>query len=99
MKRIAAATFALLTLLVAYLARIAALDAAGPALTAPMGLISGLPVGISFIGPAWSEAQLLALGAAYERAAHARRAPAYPPSVETTPMMLDVLAPRANPVR
>ncbi|PZU11545.1 amidase [Sphingomonas sp.] len=39
-----------------------------PHLTVPMGAVKGLPVGLSFIGPAWSEARLLALGAAYESA-------------------------------
>ena len=39
-----------------------------PHLTVPMGMVEGLPVGISFMGPAWSEAQLLRLGQAYELA-------------------------------
>jgi amidase len=39
-----------------------------PHLTVPMGMVSGLPVGLSFIGPAWSEAALLNAGDAYERA-------------------------------
>ncbi len=56
-----------------------------PHLTVPMGYVTGLPVGISFIGRAWSEASLLALGAAYERAAHARRPPNYLPSIESGP--------------
>jgi amidase len=48
-----------------------------PHLTVPMGLVDGLPVGLSFIGPAWSEARLLAYGYAYEQASHARVPPAY----------------------
>ena len=36
-----------------------------PHLTVPMGMVKGLPVGLSFIGPKWSEAQLLSLGYAY----------------------------------
>lgn len=55
-----------------------------PHLTVPMGYVQGLPVGISWIGRAWSEAGLLALGAAFERATHARHPPAYLPSLETT---------------
>jgi len=55
-----------------------------PHLTVPMGLAGGLPVGLSFIGPAWSEARLLALGYAYEQASHARKPPTYIPSLETT---------------
>jgi amidase len=39
-----------------------------PHLTVPMGLIKGLPVGLSFMGPKWSEATLLSLGYAYEQA-------------------------------
>lgn len=39
-----------------------------PHLTVPMGAVGGLPVGVSFIGPAWSERRLLEAGAAYERA-------------------------------
>jgi amidase len=50
-----------------------------PHLTVPAGYVQGLPVGISFIGPAWSEAKLLAIGAAFEQATHARRAPALAP--------------------
>ncbi len=38
-----------------------------PHLTVPMGQVMGLPVGLSFIGPAWSEAVLLNAGDAYER--------------------------------
>jgi amidase len=33
-----------------------------------MGLVKGLPVGLSFIGPKWSEGLLLDLGYAYEQA-------------------------------
>jgi len=46
-----------------------------PHLTVPAGFARELPVGISFIGPAWSEAKLLAIGAAFEQVTHARRAP------------------------
>jgi amidase len=38
-----------------------------PHLTVPMGQVLGLPVGLSFIGPAWSEGMLLNAGDAYER--------------------------------
>lgn len=48
-----------------------------PHLTVPMGDVDGLPVGLSFIGPAWSEARLLAFGYAYEQRTHHRRAPTY----------------------
>ncbi len=39
-----------------------------PHLTVPMGQIKGLPVGLSFIGPKWSDALMLRLGYAYEQA-------------------------------
>ena len=50
-----------------------------PHLTVPAGLVDGLPVGISFIGPRWSEKALLAAGYAYEVRARARVAPGYAP--------------------
>ncbi len=37
-----------------------------PHLTIPMGEVGGLPLGLSFIGTAWSDALLLKLGAAFE---------------------------------
>jgi len=54
-----------------------------PHLTVPMGAVDGLPVGLSFIGPAWSESLLLALGADFERHAAARRPPQFLPSLES----------------
>ncbi len=39
-----------------------------PHLSVPMGLVSELPVGLSFVGPAWSDARMLALGYAFEQA-------------------------------
>jgi len=52
-----------------------------PHITVPMGSVSGLPVAISFIGPAWSEATLLNVAFAYEQRTHARRPPTYRSSV------------------
>ncbi len=53
-----------------------------PHLTVPAGMIGGLPVGISFIGTAWSEEALLKAGFAFEQIARARVAPGYLPTVE-----------------
>ena len=39
-----------------------------PHLTVPMGKADGLPVGLSFMGPEFSEARLLAMGFAFEQA-------------------------------
>ncbi len=38
-----------------------------PHLTVPMSEVDGLPIGLSFMGPAWSEPLLLALGDAFEK--------------------------------
>ena len=56
-----------------------------PHLTVPMGYVRGLPVGISFVGQAWSEASLFALGYAFEQATSARKSPTFIPSVEASP--------------
>jgi amidase len=43
-----------------------------PAITVPAGRVRGLPVGLSFVGPAWSEPRLIALAHAFELAPPAR---------------------------
>lgn len=48
-----------------------------PSITVPAGFVRGLPVGVSFIGPAWSEGPLIAMAYAYEQRAQARRPPQY----------------------
>ena len=48
-----------------------------PAITVPMGYVSGLPVGITFMGKAWSEPRLLTFAFAFEQATKARVAPRY----------------------
>jgi amidase len=54
-----------------------------PHLTVPMGLVRGLPVGLSFMGPKWSEALLLNLGYAYEQARGRFPTPHFYRSIET----------------
>jgi amidase len=65
-----------------------------PHLTVPMGFVRGLPLGLSFIGPAWSDAALLQLGAAFERAAPARQPPRFIPTLEEGAAFAPAPAPR-----
>ncbi|MBW3553135.1 MAG: amidase [Gemmatimonadetes bacterium] len=51
-----------------------------PNITVPMGFVHGLPVGISFFGPAWSEPTLIGIAHAYEQATRHRRPPGLRPS-------------------
>jgi amidase len=64
-----------------------------PHLTVPMGALMGLPVGLSFIGPAWSEARLLGFGFAYEQAARAKVTPRLLPSIEAVAPIAPLLEP------
>lgn len=48
-----------------------------PDISVPMGLVAGLPVGISFFGRAWSEPTLLKIAYAYEQATKRREPPAF----------------------
>ena len=47
----------------------------------PFGNVRGLPVGVSYLGPRFSEPRLLALAYAFEQATGARRAPMLPPTI------------------
>ena len=49
-----------------------------PHVTVPAGFLHGLPVGISFVGAAWSEPTLIRLAYAFEQVARARRPPNLP---------------------
>lgn len=52
-----------------------------PNVTVPAGAAHGLPVGVSFIGRAWSEEKLIRLAYAFEQATRQRKPPHFPPSV------------------
>jgi amidase len=49
-----------------------------PAISVPAGYVAGLPVGVTFMGPRWSEPRLIGLAHSFERAGAPRR---LPPSV------------------
>jgi amidase len=59
----------------------AAAVAGYPNINVPAGFISGLPVGISFFGRAWSEATLIKLAYSFEQATKVRQAPRFLPSL------------------
>ena len=54
-----------------------------PAITVPAGFVHGLPVGITFMGTAWSEPMLIKLAFAFEQATKFRKAPGFIPSIQS----------------
>ncbi|NJO68194.1 MAG: amidase [Bacteroidetes bacterium] len=48
-----------------------------PSITVPAGFIEGLPVGVSFIGTAWSEPKLISYAYAFEQASKYRKTPEF----------------------
>jgi len=52
-----------------------------PHVTVPAGLVHGLPIGLSFFGPAWSEARLIRFAYAYEQETRQRRPPQFLPTL------------------
>ena len=53
-----------------------------PSVTVPAGEDFGLPIGVSFVGGAWTEPRLLALAADFEARTRARRSPRFLPMVQ-----------------
>lgn len=54
-----------------------------PSITLPMGMLSGLPVGISFLARAYQEPELIRIAYAYEQAGRHRVAPGFVKSVRS----------------
>jgi len=52
-----------------------------PAISVPFGHVRGLPVGVSLVGPRWSEPRLLAIAYAFEQATVGRRQPSLLPTL------------------
>jgi amidase len=52
-----------------------------PNINVPVGWISGMPVGISFFGRAWSEPTLIKLAYAFEQATKFRKPPKFLPTI------------------
>jgi amidase len=57
-----------------------------PHITVPAGFYSGLPIGLSFFGAAWSEPTLIKLAYAWEQQMKARRKPTFLASVAQSPV-------------
>ena len=55
-----------------------------PSITLPMGLLNELPVGISFLGKAYSEPQLISMAYSYEQVSKNRTAPKF---LKTVPII------------
>jgi amidase len=53
-----------------------------PNITVPMGFVFGLPVGLSFMGLAWTEPRLIGLTYAFEHATRHRKPPRFLPTVD-----------------
>jgi amidase len=64
-----------------------------PHLSVPMGMVFGLPVGLSIMGPQWADATVLKFGYAFEKALHFTAAPTYQPTLTGSPAVQDLFQP------
>jgi amidase len=60
----------------------AAAVAGTPSINVPIGASEGLPFGLTFMGPAFSEPQLIGFAYALEQATNARRPPQFAPTID-----------------
>ncbi len=64
-----------------------------PHITVPMGTVRGLPVGLSIMGAAWDDAEVLKAGYVYEQASNKITKPAYRRTVEDVDSISKAMAP------
>ena len=65
-------------------------------ITVPAAYIDGLPIGISFIGGAWDEPQMIAFGYDFEQATHVRVPPTFVPTIGPNTTAGPAVASRAD---
>ena len=65
-------------------------------ITVPAAYIDGLPIGISFIGGAWDEPQMIAFGYDFEQATHVRVPPTFIPTIGPNTTAGPAVASRAD---
>jgi amidase len=64
-----------------------------PHLSVPMGEVSGLPVGLSIVGPQWADARVLAFGYAFEQKLGFTPQPRFDAHLVSVPAVADLFQP------